>query len=89
MKLVFRNSSDLLAVRKFIQPLASKNETDKSAKDAYANALLSLQGKDLVQANENDASYNVWSNIVGIREYDVPYLVRAAIDIGQFAKSRG
>ncbi|KAJ9089638.1 DNA polymerase epsilon catalytic subunit [Entomophthora muscae] len=82
MKLVFQNSSDLLTVRKFIQPLASKNENDKNAKDAYANALLSLQGKDTLQpTNENDASYNVWSNIIGIREYDVPYLVRAAIDI--------
>ncbi|KAI0224564.1 DNA polymerase epsilon catalytic subunit [Massospora cicadina] len=82
MKLVFRNSSDLLAVRKFVQPLASKNETDKHAKDAYANALLSLQGKDPVPTSaETDASYNVWCNIIGIREFDVPYLVRTAIDI--------
>lgn len=75
MKLSFRNTSDLLTVRKFLLPLANNHSKDNHARHAYADMLHSIKG------HHNDTETNVWENLVGIREYDVPYLCRTAIDI--------
>ncbi|KAI9680844.1 MAG: DNA polymerase epsilon catalytic subunit [Caeruleum heppii] len=85
LQLSFVNVNDLLAVRKFIMPLAEKNKKNVSAMDAYAEVATASAGFDLYddtrdedirKSSVTDAS----DYIVDIREYDVPYHVRVAID---------
>ncbi|KAK5173171.1 DNA polymerase epsilon catalytic subunit [Saxophila tyrrhenica] len=86
LKLVFANVNDLLAVRREISPVAAKNKSKMSAMDAYAEVASANAGFDMFDEDNEietrrttiaDAS----DNIVDIREYDVPYHVRVAIDL--------
>ncbi|KAI1957403.1 DNA polymerase epsilon catalytic subunit [Ophidiomyces ophidiicola] len=84
IQLNFANVNDLLAVRKALLPIAEKNRKTVNAMDTYAeiasvNAGFELfddEGIDRVKSAHLETS----EFIVDIREYDVPYHVRVAID---------
>ncbi|OCL01676.1 DNA polymeras-like protein epsilon [Glonium stellatum] len=85
LKLSFVNVGDLLGVRKVIMPLAEKNKKKMNAMDTYAEVASASAGFDIF---DDDQDYDKRPNaivdasdfIVDIREYDVPYHVRVAID---------
>lgn len=101
-KLIFRNVSDLLAVRRDIVPLALANSAKMNAVDAYAevvNAEAAASMKITIDGEEQ--STTAWSmevdgattkkgagdrdpreGIIDVREFDVPYYLRVAIDKG-------
>ena len=86
LKLSFANVNDLLAVRRAIMPIAEKNKANMSAMDTYAEVASARAGFDLFDAddanNERFTSVTEPSDFVtDIREYDVPYHVRVAIDM--------
>ncbi|EON66964.1 DNA polymerase epsilon catalytic subunit A [Coniosporium apollinis CBS 100218] len=85
LKLSFANVSNLLAVRKVVSPVAEKNRKRMNAMDTYAEVASANAGFDIFDEEHDydrrprgitDAS----DFIVDIREYDVPYHVRVAID---------
>ncbi|KAJ9620841.1 DNA polymerase epsilon catalytic subunit [Taxawa tesnikishii (nom. ined.)] len=86
LKLSFANVNDLLAVRRSISPIAEKNKSKVSAMDTYAEVASANAGIDMF---DDDLDYDKRPNsildasdyIVDIREYDVPYHVRVAIDL--------
>lgn len=88
LKLLFANVNDLLAVRRTILPIAEQNKSKVSAMDTYAEVASANAGFDLFEDHHElerdrrpggiaDAS----DFIQDIREYDVPYHVRVAIDL--------
>lgn len=96
LQLSFRNVTDLLAVRRELLPLALANSAKRDAVDAYAevvNATSSAYG-DAGMAVElegteyqGNGSSSRWGGgqdprdgIIDVREYDVPYYLRVAID---------
>lgn len=86
LKLSFANVTDLLTVRREIQPIAEKNKGKMSAMDTYAEMASATAGIDMF---DNDTEYETRPGsildasdfVVDIREYDVPYHVRLAIDM--------
>ncbi|KAE9408685.1 hypothetical protein BT96DRAFT_913819 [Gymnopus androsaceus JB14] len=94
LQLCFRNVSDLLNVRRDMLPLALANGAKRDAVDAYAEVVnatsAGLASMDI--AFEQDGWGNTGSSknagfredardaIIDIREYDVPYYLRVAID---------
>ncbi|KAJ8610443.1 hypothetical protein MRB53_038537 [Persea americana] len=85
LKLNFANVTDLLNVRKGIMPIAEKNRSKVNAMDMYAEVASANAGFDIDYAEDD---YRAPSNIadasdyiMDIREYDVPYHVRVAIDL--------
>ncbi|KAI7872108.1 hypothetical protein BDF14DRAFT_1992796 [Spinellus fusiger] len=87
IQLFFRNMSDLYAVRRILLPAAKKNQNKISAIDTYAEVVNEANHlyyePDVTTAsmssrrNPNEAL----EDIIDIREYDVPYYVRVAIDL--------
>ncbi|KAK4997483.1 DNA polymerase epsilon catalytic subunit [Elasticomyces elasticus] len=85
VKLSFANVNDLLAVRKTIMPIADKNKKKMTAMDIYAEVASASVGLDHFYDDDNDGKrpsgvVDASDSIVDIREYDVPYHVRVAID---------
>ncbi|KAI9860198.1 MAG: DNA polymerase epsilon catalytic subunit [Trichoglossum hirsutum] len=85
LQLKFANVPDLLTVRKVLMPIAEKNKKNLTAMDTYAEVSSSTSGFDIFdELRENDKRSNAIADasdyIVDIREYDVPYHVRVAID---------
>jgi DNA polymerase epsilon subunit 1 len=91
LQLCFRNVSDLLAVRKDVQPLAFANGAKRSAVDAYAEVVsaaadghgahVELEGAWGAEAATSAArDKDPREGIIDIREYDVPYYLRVAMD---------
>ncbi|KAL9625564.1 MAG: hypothetical protein Q9160_000277 [Pyrenula sp. 1 TL-2023] len=85
LQLSFRNVPDLLTARKAIMPIAEKNKTNMNAMDTYAEVASANAGIDLFDdLRSDDRRQNSIKEasdfIVDIREYDVPYHVRVAID---------
>ncbi|KAF2099988.1 DNA polymeras-like protein epsilon [Rhizodiscina lignyota] len=86
LQLSFANVNDLLAVRRVIMPIAERNKSKLNAMDTYAEVASANAGFDIF---DEDQEYEKRSNgtvdasdfIVDIREYDVPYHVRVAIDM--------
>ncbi|KAI0057193.1 DUF1744-domain-containing protein [Artomyces pyxidatus] len=88
LQLCFRNVSDLLTVRRDIMPLALANSAKRSAVDAYAEVVNATEGTQIemedawgaeaggVGARDKDPR----EGIIDIREYDVPYYLRVAMD---------
>eukprot|EP00741_Cyanophora_paradoxa_P006031 tig00000970_g5849.t1 len=72
IKLSFRSVDDLMAVRKTLKPLVDKNRKEAASSVAEASAL--VHGKNL--GRRGDAM----DQLIDLREYDVPYHVRVAID---------
>jgi DNA polymerase epsilon subunit 1 len=69
LQLSFRNTSDLLSVRKVLLPAATRNG------EGYKEAAMA-QDEPAAKRSEHGAL----SNIVGLREYDIPYHLRVGID---------
>ncbi|EXJ93729.1 DNA polymerase epsilon catalytic subunit A [Capronia coronata CBS 617.96] len=85
LKLTFANVSDLLSVRRTIMPIAEKNKEKVNAMDTYAEVASANAGFDIYDEENagNTRSSGVADAsdfILDIREYDVPYHVRVAID---------
>ncbi|KAF2666688.1 DUF1744-domain-containing protein [Microthyrium microscopicum] len=81
LELRFANVNDLLAVRKVVMPIAEKNKSQVSALDAYAEVASASAGFDVFEEEDRVKGFVDASDfIVDIREYDVPYHVRVAID---------
>ena len=94
---MFRNVGDLLAVRKDIMPLALANSAKLTAVDAYAEVVhAEAAGKNVyfdgdddamawgldVEAKKGSHDRDPREGIIDIREFDVPYYLRVAIDNG-------
>jgi DNA polymerase epsilon subunit 1 len=91
LQICFRNITDLLSVRKEIAPLALANSAKRDAVDAYAEVVRATANMDIEMENEESwVAGSLKSGqhrdtdprecIIDIREYDVPYYLRAAID---------
>ncbi|KAF7310481.1 DNA polymerase epsilon catalytic subunit [Mycena chlorophos] len=94
LQLCFRNVSDLLAVRREIVPLALANSAKRDAVDAYAEVVSasatasmeidieddweSLGGRATKKNGIRDRDPR--EGIIDVREFDVPYYLRVAID---------
>ncbi|SMY28826.1 unnamed protein product [Zymoseptoria tritici ST99CH_1A5] len=86
LKLSFANQNDLLAVRGELMPIAEKNKSQTSAMDTYAEVASANAGFDLFEDEadrdrQRTSIADASDFIVDIREYDVPYHVRVAIDL--------
>jgi DNA polymerase epsilon subunit 1 len=88
LQLCFRNVTDLLAVRRDIMPLALANAAKRSAIDAYAEVVNATESShmDVDSAWGAEASTSFMRDkdprdaIIDIREFDVPYYLRVAMD---------
>ncbi|KAF2018505.1 DUF1744-domain-containing protein [Aaosphaeria arxii CBS 175.79] len=85
LQLSFANVSDLLAVRKVISPITEKNKSKLNAMDTYAEVASANAGFDIFDDDQDHerrstVSIDASNFVVDIREYDVPYHVRVAID---------
>ncbi|KAF5354069.1 hypothetical protein D9756_007250 [Leucocoprinus leucothites] len=91
LQLCFRNVSDLLAVRRDIVPLAQTNGAKRDAVDAYAEVINATTGGAIMDIDfEGDLGEQSLKSsarerdprecIIDVREYDVPYYLRVAID---------
>ncbi|ORX60308.1 hypothetical protein DM01DRAFT_1300034 [Hesseltinella vesiculosa] len=87
IKLTFRNVSDLLSVRKVLLPVAKKNQQKLDAIDTYTevvnetNHIAYDQDHQSAAMSSRKNPQETLENIIDIREYDVPYYVRVAIDL--------
>ncbi|KAH9975457.1 hypothetical protein BGW80DRAFT_1486180 [Lactifluus volemus] len=88
LQLCFRNVSDLLTVRRDIMPLALANSAKRSAIDAYAEVVNATESShmDIDNAWSTEAGTSTARDkdprdgIIDIREFDVPYYLRVAMD---------
>ena len=93
LQLHFRNVSDLLSVRRDIVPLALENSAKRDAVDAYAEVVSATSrgamngGASMDVELEGELSgrgvgrdIDPRESIIDVREYDVPYYLRVAID---------
>jgi DNA polymerase epsilon subunit 1 len=86
LQLSFANVNDLLAARKAVAPVVEKNKKNLNAMDTYAEVANANGDFDFYDnddyEHEKRATAFVDSSdfILDIREYDVPYHVRVAID---------
>ncbi|KAI9804136.1 MAG: DNA polymerase epsilon catalytic subunit [Sarcosagium campestre] len=85
LMLQFMNVADLLAVRKTIMPIAEKNKKSQDAMETYAEVASANAGFDVFDDSRDEDSRKIAvadpsDYIVDIREFDVPYHVRVAID---------
>jgi DNA polymerase epsilon subunit 1 len=90
LQLCFRNVSDLLTVRRDIVPLALANGAKRDAVDAYAEVVANSNMDIEIESEWSKAtgmssgkgSYDKdpREGIIDVREYDVPYYLRVAID---------
>ncbi|KAH7922539.1 DUF1744-domain-containing protein [Leucogyrophana mollusca] len=91
LQLCFRNVSDLLTVRRDIHPLALANGAKRDAVDAYAEVVsatatagmnIELEGEwaEIGGSTSNHKDKDPRDCIIDIREFDVPYYLRVAID---------
>lgn len=98
LQILFKNVTDLLAVRRDIMPLALANSAKMNAVDAYAEvvnaeAALRVQWEQEGRSEAWSADGEVHKDkdarecIIDIREYDVPYYLRVAIDNGVCRRS--
>ena len=92
----FRNQADLFTVRREILPLATKNREMLDAVDTYAEVIagetnFAAMDYDMEDGYGRSESFvksaggqaavgNPSDSIIDIREYDVPYYLRVAID---------
>ncbi|KAI4127234.1 MAG: hypothetical protein LQ338_003310 [Usnochroma carphineum] len=85
LRLSFHNVGELLEARSTLMPLAETNKQNMNDMDTYAEVASANAGFDLFDderdhAGQNDSIADASDYVVDIREYDVPYHVRVAID---------
>ncbi|KAL7418809.1 DNA polymerase epsilon catalytic subunit [Cryptotrichosporon argae] len=93
LKLFFHNTSDLQAVRRELLPLATANSAKLTAVDAYADV---VSAENAINGISEDGEERAWGAedagqkrrdrepadcIVDIREHDIAYYLRVAIDL--------
>ncbi|KAG1384872.1 hypothetical protein G6F61_000060 [Rhizopus arrhizus] len=86
IQLLFRNTKDLMTVRRVLLPVVEKNKAKRDAVDTYAEMVNTTNGIKYNHANSNRtiARRNpdeTLENIIDIREYDIPFHIRMAIDL--------
>ncbi|KAH8548277.1 hypothetical protein BGW37DRAFT_507320 [Umbelopsis sp. PMI_123] len=87
LQLIFRNVTDLLSVRKIILPTVKKNQKNLDAIDTYADIVNETNNIDyenttsLAALSSRRNPHETLDNIIDIREYDIPYFLRVAIDM--------
>lgn len=79
LKLYFRNVNDMDRVKRIIAPVAAKN--GESHRDGIVQ-MASRSMSTYASAASNHDPTMAFSNIVDIREHDVPYALRVSIDHG-------
>lgn len=95
LQIHFHNVSDLLTVRRDLLPLAQANNAKLTALDAFAEVVGSTSRMQVdfegeapwgAEAESTAEKHNRQADprelIIDIREYDVPYYLRVAIDNG-------
>ena len=91
LELSFANVGDLLGARRDLLPIAEKNRSNMNAMDTYAEVASANAGFDFYDDDDNETRHHgimdASNYIVDIREYDVPYHVRVAIDKGKICHS--
>ena len=88
LQLCFRNVTDLLTVRRDIMPLALANGAKRSAIDAYAEVVNATENFHMEVDSPWSAEAGTSATrdkdprdaIIDIREFDVPYYLRVAMD---------
>jgi DNA polymerase epsilon subunit 1 len=88
LQLCFRNVSDLLTIRRDIVPLALANSAKRDAVDAYAEVVSATASASMDIEVEDWAGMSASTSkdkdpregIIDVREFDVPYYLRVAID---------
>ncbi|KAE8351033.1 hypothetical protein BDV28DRAFT_162607 [Aspergillus coremiiformis] len=85
LQMNFANVGHLLEVRKTLLPLAEKNKKNVNVMDTYveisgANAGFDLFDDEIINESRSNGTMEASDFIIDIREYDVPYHVRVAID---------
>jgi DNA polymerase epsilon subunit 1 len=88
LQLCFRNVTDLLTVRRDLMPLALANGAKRSAIDAYAEVVTATESSHMdidgpwgAEAGTSAArDKDPRDAIIDIREFDVPYYLRVAMD---------
>lgn len=97
IQLFFKNQNDLFTVRRELLPLATKNRGKLDAVDTYAEVISGENGFDMdfdmedgigngKSFAQNNGAGNAGApsdSILDIREYDLPYYLRVAIDKGE------
>ena len=83
LKLSFDTTQQLLDVKRELQPLIEANKTKVNSEDYIVGALLkqTQNANRSSTNNQNSLNENPMDSLVDIREYDVPYHVRACIDL--------
>ncbi|KAJ1965267.1 DNA polymerase epsilon catalytic subunit [Dipsacomyces acuminosporus] len=69
VKIIFRNVQDLMAVRRELQPMIKRNQSRSELVNAYMD-------------DSEQTAREVEDTILEMREFDVPYYLRVAIDKG-------
>ncbi|XP_077864309.1 DNA polymerase epsilon catalytic subunit A-like [Saccoglossus kowalevskii] len=81
LKLSFLTVSDLNKVKRDLMPVVRKNKEREKSSDSYTSLLTSqLSGQAETSSTASKKLSDQLDNIIDIREYDVPYHVRVAID---------
>lgn len=78
LQLNFRNTADLMSVRKVLLPLALRNA--EHYKEGVMSATLTEDLRRLDVTGRLEQGGGAASHIVGLREFDIPYHLRVAID---------
>ena len=99
LKVFFRNTADLQSVRRELLPLAQTNSAKFTAVDAYAD-VVGAEGIMPAFAGGEESEERAWGVeeetkqrrdrepsecIIDIREYDIAYYLRVAIDLGKIS----
>ncbi|ORY84392.1 DNA polymerase epsilon [Protomyces lactucae-debilis] len=79
IKVTFSNTSDLFETKRFLAPVVEKNKSKMDAMDVYNEVAAQNFYNDDEEALAS-AKQDPTEAIVDLREYDVPYQVRVAID---------
>ncbi len=79
LKLIFRNTIDLFAIRRVLLPAVMKNTEITKERGLHAEGFNTSD--TLPQSSKNPDAYGL-NNIVDIREHDLPYHLRVNIDLG-------
>jgi DNA polymerase epsilon subunit 1 len=79
VKVTFSNTSDLFETKRFLAPLVEKNKSKLDAMDVY-NEVAAQNFYDDDEELLASAKQDPTEAIIDLREYDVPYQVRVAID---------
>ena len=84
IKLSFRNVLDLQGVRRVLLPAAKQNLAKMSVLDTYAEVVSAADrdGGGIEYEPISAKGGEGLDHIVDIREYDIPYTIRVAIDKG-------